>query len=152
MAAVTIRVATAVEIGAIAHLIERAVRISNAPDYEPAAIERIVANFTPERIGQKMTQRDVFVGLKVGVLVGTVSLGGDKLHSLFVDPSWQGKGIGRRLVDHLEAHAAALGVAVLRVSSSLTARPFYEKLGYRLLAFEPRQDGSTFAMSKLLTP
>jgi hypothetical protein len=41
---------------------------------------------------------------------------------------------------------------VLRVSSSLTARPFYEKLGYRLLAFEPRQDGSTFSMSKLLTP
>lgn len=152
MPAVTIRTATKAEVGAIAHLIERTVRISNAPDYEPATIESIVANFTPERIVEKMPERDVFVGLNAGVLVGTVSLGGDKLHSLFVDPSWHGKGIGRRLVDFLEAHAASQGLAVLRVSSSITARPFYQKLGYELLALEQRPGGATFLMRKRLTP
>ncbi|MBO0766648.1 MAG: GNAT family N-acetyltransferase, partial [Hyphomicrobiaceae bacterium] len=108
------------------------------------------ANFTPERFLENMAQCDVFVGLKRKTLVGTVSLGGDKLHALFVEPSWQGQGIGRCLVDHLEAHAAARGIRLLRVSSSITACAFFEKLGYHLLAFEPHRDGSTFLMSKRL--
>ena len=151
MPAITIRSATAVDAGAVARLIERAVRVSNAPDYEPAVIERIVANFTLERVAQKMTQRDVFVAHLGEALVGSVSLGGGKLHSLFVEPSRQGQGIGRRLVDHIESHAVACGIAELRVSSSITARAFYEKRGYRLLAFEPRQNGSTYLMTKRLT-
>ena len=152
MRTITIRAAVAADVTAVARLIERAVRVSNVADYEQETIELIVANFTPERFAQKMAQRDVFVGLMEEVLVGTVSLGGDKLHSLFVDPPRQGQGIGRRLVGHLERHAINRGVAELRVSSSITARPFYEKLGYELLTFEARQDGSTFLMCKRLTP
>jgi putative acetyltransferase len=63
----------------------------------------------------------------------------------------QGKGIGARLVAHLEAHARETGVVELLLSSSITARGFYERLGYRLIRFDEREDGSTFLMSKMLT-
>jgi putative acetyltransferase len=82
--------------------------------------------------------------------VGTIGLGGDKLRSLFVEPGLHGKGVGARLVAHLEAHARKAGVAELHLSSSITARGFYERLGYRLIRFEEREDGSTFLMSKTL--
>jgi ribosomal protein S18 acetylase RimI-like enzyme len=42
-------------------------------------------------------------------------------------------------------------VAELQLSSSITARGFYERLGYRLIRFDERLDGSTFLMSKMLT-
>jgi hypothetical protein len=42
-------------------------------------------------------------------------------------------------------------VAELQLSSSITARGFDERLGYRLIRFEEREDGSTFLMSKTLT-
>ena len=46
--------------------------------------------------------------------------------------------------------AARKGIRVLRLSAALSARPFYERLGYRMLTFEPRDDGSTWLMSKSL--
>ena len=72
-------------------------------------------------------------------IVGTIGLGGDKLRSLFVEPGLQGKGVGARLVAHLEAHARKAGVAELHLSSSITARGFYERLGYRLIRFDERE-------------
>lgn len=147
---VAIRPASGDDIGTMAAMIERAIRLANAADYDPETIERICANFTPDRIAGKMAERDVFCALKDGALVGTVSLGKGKLHSMFVDPGLHRRGIGALLVRHLERHAARQGLTELRLSSSLTARGFYARLGYVELAFEPHPDGSTYLMSKPL--
>ena len=58
--------------------------------------------------------------------------------------------IGAQLVAHLEAHALRAGVKELRLSSSLTARGFYERLGYHTIRLEERVDGSTYLMRKTL--
>jgi putative acetyltransferase len=97
-----------------------------------------------------MAERDVFAAIYDDEIAGTVSLGKGKLHSLFVEPDLQGRGIGKVLVDHVERHAAACGLPVLWLSSSVSAKPFYDWLGYQLHKFEERNDGSTFLMSKSL--
>ena len=151
MDALTIRPATAADVAALSDLIRRAVRLSNAGDYAAPVVELISANHAPDKVAQRLVERDVFVCLDGPRIVGTIGLGGDKLRSLFVEPGLQGKGVGARLVAHLEAHARKAGVAELQLSSSITARGFYERLGYRLIRFEEREDGSTFLMSKTLT-
>jgi predicted N-acetyltransferase YhbS len=114
------------------------------------------ANFTTDKVLQKMAVRDVFVAVRDRLIVGTVSFGRSrnqdrpKLLSLFVAPLHQGKRVGAGLVDHLERHAVAKGVTTLWVSSSIPARTFYGRLGYRQHEFEERDDGSTFLMSKEL--
>ena len=150
MADPTIRNATADDVPVISDLIRRTVRLSNARDYPAEIVELIVANFAPDKVAQRMSERDVFVCQTDGRIVGTISLGGSRLHSMFVEPRLQKSGIGARLVAHLEAHALTAGVNELQLSSSLTARGFYERLGYRLVRFEEREDGSTFLMSKTL--
>jgi putative acetyltransferase len=152
MSNMTMRMATVVDAQAISALIERTIRTTNAPDYEAEVIELICANFTSEKVARSMATRDVFVCFVDDTLAGTISLGGDKLHSLFVEPKLQRRGIGARLVDHLERHAIGKGLWVLRLSSSITARAFYERLGYQLIKFEERPDGSTFLMRKVLAP
>jgi putative acetyltransferase len=109
-----------------------------------------VASFAPAKVGQRMAERDVFVCRKGGRIVGTIALGADRLRSLFVDPALQQAGIGARLA-HLEAHARKVGVGELRLSSSLTARGFYERLGYRLIEPEEHDGVTTFLMAKTLT-
>src|SRR5262249_39633860 len=135
---------------ALSTLIQAAVRTSNSRDYNQATIELICANFTRDKIIEKMAQRDVFLAMSDRGILGTVSLGNGKLHSMFVEPRHQGQGVGRSLVEYLERHAILSGLFDLRLSSSITARPFYEKLGYELVQFEERLDGSTYLMSKSL--
>jgi putative acetyltransferase len=151
MTDLVIRDATADDAPAISALVQHTVRISNGRDYPPQAIEMIVANFAPAKVGQRMAERDVFVCQKGDRIVGTIALGGDRLRSLFVDPALQQAGIGARLVAHLEAHARKVGVSELRLSSSLTARGFYERLGYRLIEPEEHDGVSTFLMAKTLS-
>jgi GNAT superfamily N-acetyltransferase len=145
-----IRAATTDDATALSALIQGTVRASNSRDYSPATIELICANFTRDKILSKMAQRDVFVAVHLSEIAGTISLGSGKLHSMFVEPKRQGQGIGRRLVSHLETHAVNSGLSSLQLSSSITAKPFYEKLGYQLVRFEDRPDGSTFLMRKSL--
>ncbi len=151
MADDAIRDATADDGPAISDLIRRTVRLSNAPDYPVEIVELIVANFTPDKVAQRLAERDMFVYAIDERIIGTVGLGGDRLRSLFVEPSAQRAGIGARLVSYLEAHALSVGVTELKLSSSLTARGFYERLGYRMIHLEQRADGSTFLMTKTLT-
>jgi putative acetyltransferase len=150
MKAITIRPATLKDASIVSALIQQTVRQSNSPDYEPAVVELICANFKLEKVIEKMAERDVFVAIFEDKIVGTISLGGNKLHSLFVEPQLQKSGIGALLVAHLEIHATCKGIPTLRVSSSITARDFYQRLGYSQLGFENRPNGSTFAMSKEL--
>ncbi|MCK1423756.1 GNAT family N-acetyltransferase [Bradyrhizobium sp. 180] len=145
-----IRKASTADASALSTLIQDAVRVSNSRDYNQAIIELICANFALDRVIEKMEQRDVFVAASDCVVVGTVSLGQGKLHSLFVAPEHQGGGIGRRSVEYLERHAVGKGLSELWLSSSITAKPFYTKLGYELVHFEERPDGSTFLMKKPL--
>jgi len=135
---------------AISALVQRTVRISNGKDYPAQAIELIVANFAADKVGQRMAERAVFVCQQGDRVVGTIALGGDRLRSLFVDPELQQAGIGARLVAHLEAHARKVGVRELSLSSSLTARGFYERLGYRLIELQEHDGVSTFLMAKVI--
>ncbi len=59
---------------------------------------------------------------------------------LAVEPSLQGKGLGRRLVDAAEAQCRAAGcraVDILVVDLREELPPFYEKLGYARTGTEP---------------
>ena len=67
-----------------------------------------------------------------------------------MEPGSQQAGIGARLVGHLEDHALKVGVTELKLSSSLTARGFYERLGYRIVQPEEHDGVSTFLMAKTL--
>ena len=135
---------------AISALVQHTVRISNSRDYPAEAVAFIVANFAINKLAPRLAQRDVFVCERGDRIVGTISLGGDRLRSLFVWPELQKGGIGARLVAHLEGHARLKGVRELKLSSSLTARGFYERLGYRLIEREENDGVSTFLMVKAL--
>jgi putative acetyltransferase len=153
MSDLKIRVATEDDAPVLGALVQRAIRTSSSADYAPAIIEAMCANFEPDKFLERMAARDVFAAIQDGTVVGTVSfsLPRSKLYSLFIEPHIQRAGIGRCLVHHVERHAAARGCASLRLSASIGARPFYERLGYETVTFEERvSDGSTWLMRKAL--
>jgi putative acetyltransferase len=150
MQAFVIRAALAADASAMAELCQRAICDTNAKDYPPAIIDSIAANFSADEVLRRMADRKVFAAFDGQTLVGTVSLGPDKVHSVFVRANLQRRGVGRRMMAFIEDIARADGRRALVLSSSLTAVPFYASLGYTEAGREMRQNVATVLMVKLL--
>ena len=128
-----IRPATPADASAISAVIIQSLQQTNAADYSAALIARVEQSFTPERIVALLEQRQVLVALLDQQLVGTASLQGNVVRSVFVTPVLQGIGVGRALMFAIEDLARQAGQTLLRVPSSITAEAFYARLGYAKL-------------------
>ena len=147
----TIRPATSTDINVLSELMIHSIRETNFKDYSAEDLELTYQNFTPAKVEEKMQVRDMFVYEREGNIIGTISLEGDVLHSLFVMPSLQGEGLGKLLVQHVLSLAKTRGLEIVRLSSSITAKPFYERLGFSVVEFEERTFGSTWLMERSLS-
>ena len=58
-----------------------------------------------------------------------------------VNPSYQGQGLGRIVMEHIDAYLASVALEGSYVSMIADEPIFYEKLGYRLVA--PKSQGMT---------
>lgn len=78
------------------------------------------------------------VAVAAGEVVGTVSwypevgAASGKLVQMAVEPAWERRGVGARLVRALEARAATEGAAEVHMHARDLAVGFYAKLGYRV--------------------
>lgn len=126
-----IRRATTDDAAQISRIVVAALRRSNSADYPAELIAQVERSFTPAAVIELLSRRSVFVASHDGQLVGTASLEGDVVRSVFVDPDCHGQGIGRLLMEAVHAFAMDVGLSLLHVPSSITAQGFYEALGYR---------------------
>ena len=55
------------------------------------------------------------------------------LHSMLVHKDWQGKGVATLLLSEVENMACRYGAHKISVEVSITARPFFEKRGYKIM-------------------
>ncbi|MBC3956188.1 GNAT family N-acetyltransferase [Pseudomonas triticifolii] len=147
-----IRPAVQADAEAISGVIVSALHASNAQDYPPSVIERVQHSFSPAAVRALIMRRRVFVAVCGGVMVGTASLDGRAVRSVFVDPAWHRQGVGRRLMDEVERAAVEAGVSVLVVPSSLTAQGFYAALGFTMVREQLEGEERTLIMERVLKP
>ena len=145
-----IRTATNKDVLEISALVSRSVYALNASDDSADDLAFVCSKYTPQRISEHLIHKHVFVAADGLTILGVVILDGDKVHSLFVEPTHAKKGIRATLLKHVENCAIQNGISTLRISSSRTAVAFYEKLGFHKLNFEPREFAPTWAMEKIL--
>lgn len=129
---IEIRPARTSDAHAISQVIISALHVSNAQDYAPEVIRRVEKSFSVERVAQLIDARQVLVAERNRQLLGTASLDGQVVRTVFIDPPMQGQGIGRLLMLAITRLAREQGIAELLVPSSLTARGFYQRLGFEL--------------------
>lgn len=122
----------------VSAVIGEALRISNAPDYPPEIIREMLELYAPENLLEQAEGENLYVlwegekavgcgGIAPYMGRGTESI----LVTIFVLPEYQGKGAGRRIMEALESDPYFLRAERVVIHSSITARDFYRKLGYR---------------------
>ncbi|WP_247894037.1 GNAT family N-acetyltransferase [Azospirillum endophyticum] len=147
---VSVRLAHRDDAASISRLVISSLRETNAKDYSEAVIRRVERNFGPEAVLEFIDRRLVFVAV-IGVeIVGTASLDGHVVRTVFIDPACQNRGIGRSLMAEIERVAIRKGVTTLTVPSSVTAEPFYAKLGFTAVRDAYHGEERTIVMERPL--
>lgn len=101
------------------------------PKYYPAgAVDFFLAHHKPEKIASDIGAGKVYVAELDGVISGTVTIDGNSIERLFVEPSQQGKGYGGQLLDFAETVIFGYSETI-RLDSSLPAKSIYIKRGYK---------------------
>jgi N-acetylglutamate synthase-like GNAT family acetyltransferase len=145
-----VRLAQAADAEGISRVILAALHGSNARDYPAEVIARVAGNFTTEAVLELLNRRVVWVATQDQLVVATAALDANVVRSVFVNPTLQGQGIARLLMLEIESRAREAGVTVLSVPSSLTAEPFYSKLGFHTVRNVYQGDERTLVMEKNL--
>jgi GNAT superfamily N-acetyltransferase len=135
----------------ISRAIISTLRETNAKDYSEAVIARVEGSFSPAAVLDFLGCRSVFVAIVGDSVVGTASLDGAVARTVFILPEYQGRGIGRALMARVELAAMTSNVAILAVPSSVTAEPFYAKLGFRAVRDSYHGEERTIVMERSLT-
>lgn len=134
----------------ISHVIITALRETNARDYSDAVIARVERSFAPTRVLDLLARRLTLVATKGDDIIGTAGLDGRVVRTVFIRPECQRRGIGRALMVRIERAAIENGVAVLAVHSSVSAEPFYAKLGFNAVRDSYYGEERTIVMERPL--
>ncbi|MBQ8922580.1 MAG: GNAT family N-acetyltransferase [Oscillospiraceae bacterium] len=139
-----------------AQVVADTLRISNSSDYPPEYIDETIAAHNAAVLTERAQQGHTYVACDGERIVGTGTIApfwGSETESIlltvFVLPEYQGRGIGRAIIETLEQDEYALRARRIEIPASLTAVQFYRHLGYDYKngVTEP-EDGSMYRLEK----
>ena len=123
--------------GAVSGLIAETLRKTNRKDYSEEYLEDIIRHLQPDDILALAGWQHFYVAEEDACVIGCGAIGPywgkmdeSSLFTDFVHPDHQGRGIGRRIMETLERDAYFLRAKRVEIPASVTAAPFYLKMGY----------------------
>ena len=125
-----IRSAVLTESDKITELVRKTIKAVYPKYYPTGAVEFFLAHHKPEKIASDIEAGKVYVIEQDGIIVGTVTIDGNDIARLFVEPSKQGKSYGGKLLDFAENMIFGYSETI-RLDSSLPAKSIYIKRGYK---------------------
>lgn len=121
----------------VAEVIARTMREVNIKDYSSEYVEDSIKFMNPEKLIERAGWQHGYVIEEDNRIVGCGSIGPfwgseteSSLFNIFVLPEYQGKGIGRKIIETLEQDEYFLRAKRVEIPASITARDFYAKMGY----------------------
>jgi GNAT superfamily N-acetyltransferase len=153
---ISIRIASNSDVPGISRLL-RSLSHTYIVSPDDPEVDKFLATLTEGAISAFIGRPDVvylIAATSTTELVGAAAISGDrKVEHLFVDPVYQGIGLGRRLWEHLRDHALRFGnPGQFTVNSSLNAVPIYERFGFVIAATKVERYGGAYVPMILKHP
>ncbi len=119
----------------IAQLFHDTVREINCRDYSENQVKAWAPDNIHFRNWEKIcSQRFTYVAEEDGLILGFGEL---ELHGhigcFYCHKNYQGRGVGSQIYQAIEAKAIAFGLDDLFTEASITARPFFDRIGFSVL-------------------
>ena len=121
----------------LADVIAKTLRTTNIKDYSLEYIENDISFLTAEKLIERSSWTNIYVVCDDNKIIGCGAIGSywgkedeSSLFTIFVLPDYQRKGIGRKIIQTLEQDEFFLRAKRIEIPASITAIPFYLKMGY----------------------
>ena len=122
---------------AVSAVVIKTIRISNVKDYPAELMEEVVKSMQPQNILERAGWTHFYVVEDGDKIIGCGAIGPywgkedeSSLFTIFVLPEYQGKGVGRQIIETLEKDEYFLRAKRIEIPSSITGCQFYRKFGY----------------------
>ncbi|MBR3269483.1 MAG: GNAT family N-acetyltransferase [Oscillospiraceae bacterium] len=122
---------------AVHDVIAETLRLSNSRDYPPEYIDALIGELSPAVLKQRAEEGHMYVICDGERIIGTGtvapfwgSMTESILLTVFILPAYQGRGLGRKLIETLEQDEYAKRAVRIEIPASLTVVNFYRHLGY----------------------
>lgn len=120
-------------------MIERACRQSSLVDFYPEeTVDGIIKSLNYDSIKHRASWTHFYVLKLNNKIIGCGAIGPywnslteSCLFTIFVDPAYQGRGYGSKIIENLEKDEYGLRAKTIHVHSAISAIPFYKKSGYK---------------------
>ena len=116
----------------VSEIIWSALIANNSKDYGQDILLNLKTVYSPKQLCALSQTRTFLVVENEGKIIGVGAIEQDFISSVFVDPNKQGKGIGRLIMNALEAIAKEKQFECIFLHSSITAESFYAKIDYHV--------------------
>jgi GNAT superfamily N-acetyltransferase len=124
---------------ALCQLHTRAILATSDTYYSEAERISWAHGLTPQGYVEASNKDEIYeVAVTNGTVIGFCGRTAETVRGLYVDPDFQGRGIGREFLTRTEAILLAEGRTVIDIVSSLSAAPFYASAGYKKSSEELR--------------
>ena len=121
----------------VSEVIRKTIRISNTKDYPEELMDELILSETPENVAGMASWTHFYVVCDGGKIIGCGAIGPywgredeSSLFTIFVLPEYQGKGVGRAIIETLEKDEFFVRAKRIEIPASITGVPFYLKMGY----------------------
>jgi len=123
----------------VAQLIAKTMKTTNIKDYSMEYIENDLKSLQANDVIERAEQFHCYVieNSDNYQIIGVGSIGPfwgsqseSSLFNIFVDPDYQGHGLGRKIIETLETDEYFLRASRIEIPASKTALHFYQKMGY----------------------
>lgn len=145
------------DVDALIDLFRQAVRRVAIRDYSEAQVRAWAPDMAErEKWVERRASRPTWVAEIDGKVAGFTDLESDgHVDMMYVHPDFKGRGVANALMAKVEEAAAEQKLGRLYTEASITAKPFFEKKGFRVIAPQTvhvrGQDLVNYRMEKFMT-
>ena len=122
---------------AICDVVRKDVLAENIKDYSKEAIAHLIESHDEELIKRRASKFHVYVLTDVDKIIGVGMIGPywdslteSSFFTIFIDPSYKGQGLGRKIIETLESDEYYQRADRVEIPASITAVEFYRHFGY----------------------
>ncbi len=130
-----IRKAKKEDVSTVSKLILNTLEKVNSKDYKKRQLEIEKKCHTIKELNKEIKEKMFFVLLDKEKIIGVIQLDLTEkaVDRLFLHPKYLGKGLGKKLLTHVESYAKKKGIRKLKLYPTDYALSFYKKADYKII-------------------